>query len=268
MDKTDSKVIVVTSGKGGVGKTTATANIGAYLSKIGKRVVLIDTDIGLRNLDISLGLENNIVYDLVDVLKGVCDISRALIKDKRFEGLYFIPAAQMCDKDAVSEEQMEKLCLRLKNDFDFVIIDCPAGIEQGFKNAVAGAETAIVVTTPEISALRDADRVIGLLEESRIEEMYLLINRIMPDMIKKGDMLNIDDVIERLGINLIGIVPYDESVIAFANKGELIVNYTKSKAGQGYKNIAKRLCGQDVLLMDLDNGGFFKRLKRLFKAKR
>ncbi len=185
-----SQVIVITSGKGGVGKTTTTANLGVGLAQAGKKVVLIDTDIGLRNLDVVLGLENRIVYDLVDVVTGVCTPKQAAIKDKRYDGLFLIPAAQTKDKDAVSVEQMKELCEKLKKDYDFVIIDCPAGIEQGFKNAIAGADKALVVTTPEVSAVRDADRIIGLLEANEIEDHYLVINRIRPDMVKRGDMLS------------------------------------------------------------------------------
>lgn len=267
MSESNSKVIVITSGKGGVGKTTTTANLGVGLSKLGKKVVLIDTDIGLRNLDVVLGLENRIVYDLVDVVTGVCKPKQALIKDKRFDGLYLIPAAQTRDKDAVNVEQMKALCEELKKDYDYIIIDCPAGIEQGFKNAIAGADKAIVVTTPEVSAVRDADRIIGLLEANELEEHYLLINRIRPDMVKRGDMMNIDDIIEILSIDLIGIVPDDEEIIVSTNKGEPAVTDMKSKAGQGYRNITKRLIGENVPIMELENDGFFGKIKKLFSKK-
>ena len=267
MSESNSQVIVITSGKGGVGKTTTTANIGVGLSKLGKKVVLIDTDIGLRNLDVVLGLENRIVYDLVDVVTGVCKIKQALIKDKRFDGLFLIPAAQTKDKDAVSVEQMKELCSELKKDFDFILIDCPAGIEQGFKNAIAGADKAIVVTTPEVSAVRDADRIIGLLEANELEEHFLLINRIRPDMVKRGDMMNIDDIIDILSIDLIGIVPDDQEIIVSTNKGEPAVIDMKSKAGQGYRNITKRLNGENVPLMELDGGGIVDRIKKFFTKK-
>ena len=259
-----SQVIVITSGKGGVGKTTTTANLGVGLAKLGKKVVLIDTDIGLRNLDVVLGLENRIVYDLVDVVTGVCSPRQAAIKDKRFDGLFLIPAAQTKDKDAVSVEQMKELCDKLREEYDFIIIDCPAGIEQGFKNAIAGADKALIVTTPEVSAVRDADRIIGLLEANEIEEHYLIINRIRPDMVRRGDMMNIDDIIDILNIDLIGIIPDDQDIIVSTNKGEPAVVNMKSSAGQGYRNIAQRLVGNNVPLMDLDENTFFGKLKKLF----
>ncbi len=267
MAKTQSQVLVVTSGKGGVGKTTTTANLGVGLSLLGKKVVLVDTDIGLRNLDVVLGLENRIVYDLVDVVSGNCKVRQALIKDKRYDGLFLIPAAQTKDKDAVSVEQMKNLCDELRKEFDFIIIDCPAGIEQGFKNAIAGADKALVVTTPEVSAVRDADRIIGLLEANEISDHYLIINRIRPDMVKRGEMMNVDDVIDILNIELIGIIPDDENIIVSTNKGEPAVVNMKSKAGQGYRNITKRLNGENVPIMELDDDGFFSKVKRLFKKK-
>lgn len=215
-----SEVIVVTSGKGGVGKTTTTANVGAGLASLGQKVVLIDTDIGLRNLDVVMGLENRIVYNLVDVIEGNCRIKQALIKDKRYQGLYLMPSAQTRDKNAVSPEQMRKLVQALKDNFDFIILDCPAGIEQGFKNAIAGADRAIVVTTPEVSAIRDADRIIGLLEANDIRKMDLIVNRLRPDMIKRGDMMSVEDVTDILAIPLIGAIPDDESVVIATNQGE------------------------------------------------
>ncbi len=259
-----SQVIVITSGKGGVGKTTTTANIGVGLAKLGKKVVLIDTDIGLRNLDVVLGLENRIVYDLVDVINGECTPKQAAIKDKRFDGLFLIPAAQTKDKDAVSVEQMKELCEKLREEYDFIIIDCPAGIEQGFKNAIAGADKALIVTTPEVSAVRDADRIIGLLEAHEIEEHYLIINRIRPDMVKRGDMLNVDDIIDILNIDLIGIILDDQDIIVSTNKGEPAVVNMKSVAGQGYRNITQRLMGNNVPLMDLEEKSFFGKIKKLF----
>ena len=259
-----SQVIVITSGKGGVGKTTTTANLGVGLAKLGKKVVLIDTDIGLRNLDVVLGLENRIVYDLVDVVTGVCSPRQAAIKDKRFDGHFLIPAAQTKDKDAVSVEQMKELCDKLREEYDFIIIDCPAGIEQGFKNAIAGADKALIVTTPEVSAVRDADRIIGLLEANEIEEHYLIINRIRPDMVRRGDMMNIDDIIDILNIDLIGIIPDDQDIIVSTNKGEPAVVNMKSSAGQGYRNITQRLVGNNVPLMDLDENTFLGKLKKLF----
>jgi len=260
-----SEVIVVTSGKGGVGKTTSTANIGAALSMTGKKVCVIDADIGLRNLDVVLGLENRIVYDIVDVVEENCRLKQALIKDKRFEGLFLLPAAQTKDKNAVSEEQMVKLCNDLKEIYDYVIIDCPAGIEQGFKNAIAGADKAIVVTTPEISAVRDADRIIGLLEASELRNPKLIVNRIRIDMVKRGDMMNIDDIIDILAIDLIGVVPDDEEIVISTNKGEPAVRNKESMSGRAYINVASRILGEDVPFMELDvQDGFMTKIKKLF----
>lgn len=207
------EVIVITSGKGGVGKTTTTANLGAALAMQGKKVVLIDTDIGLRNLDVVMGLENRIVYDIVDVVEEKCKLRQALIKDKRFQELFLLPAAQTRDKSAVNEEQMRNLTNALKEEFDYIIIDCPAGIEQGFKNAIAGANRAIVVTTAEISAIRDADRIIGLLESSEIKNPELVINRIKPNMVRRGEMMDVNDIVDLLSIELVGVIPDDEYVV-------------------------------------------------------
>jgi septum site-determining protein MinD len=263
-----SEVIVVTSGKGGVGKTTTTANIGTGLALAGNKVVLIDTDIGLRNLDVVMGLENRIVYDLVDVVEGFCRVKQALIKDKRYEGLYLLPAAQTRDKSAVSPQQMVKLCEELKEEFDYIVIDCPAGIEQGFKNAIAGADRAIVVTTPEVSAVRDADRIIGLLEANELRNPKLLINRVRVDMVKRGDMMSIDDIIDILAIGLIGVVPDDEKIVVSTNKGEPAITDEKSLAGQAYRNITKRIMGTEVPLLDLETDtGFVIKLKKLFGLK-
>ncbi|NPV27200.1 MAG: septum site-determining protein MinD [Firmicutes bacterium] len=246
------EVIVITSGKGGVGKTTTTANIGTALASFGRKVVLVDTDIGLRNLDVVMGLENRIVYDLVDVTSGVCRLKQALIKDKRFDGLYLLPAAQTKEKTAVSPKQMEELCEELKKEFDYVIIDCPAGIEQGFKNAIAGAQRAIVVTTPEVSAVRDADRIIGLLEAAELREPKLIVNRIRPKMVKKGDMMDIDDMIDILAIDLLGVVPEDETIVVSTNRGEPAVLDPNSRAGEAYRNISRRIMGEEIPLMNLD----------------
>ncbi|ADQ46251.1 septum site-determining protein MinD [Caldicellulosiruptor kronotskyensis 2002] len=259
------EVYVITSGKGGVGKTTTTANVGTYLSVLGKRVLLIDADIGLRNLDVVMGLENRIVFDIVDVVEGRCKPKQALIKDKRFDGLYLLPAAQSKDKTAVSPEQMKALCEQLKDDFDFILIDCPAGIEQGFKNAIAGAQKAIVVTTPEVSAVRDADRIIGLLEAYELHNPKLIINRIRFDMVKRGDMMDIDDILEILSIELLGIIPDDEKIIISTNKGEPVVMDEKSRAGQEYRNIARRILGENIpIVNEEENLGFLSRLKKLF----
>lgn len=261
------EVIVITSGKGGVGKTTTTANIGTGLALKNKSVVLIDADIGLRNLDVVMGLENRIVYDIVDVVEGRCRTKQALIKDKRYNGLYIIPAAQTRDKNAVSPEQMKKLTAELKKEFDYVLIDCPAGIEQGFKNAVAGADKAIVVTTPEVSAVRDADRIIGLLEANEIKEPQLIVNRIRPQMIKKGDMMTVDDIIDILAIGLLGIVPDDENIIISTNRGEPAVADAKSRAGQAYRNVTERIMGEKVPIMEIEEPGFMAKVKKLFGGK-
>lgn len=264
------EAIVITSGKGGVGKTTTSANVGTALALAGKRVCLVDTDIGLRNLDVVMGLENRIIYDLVDVVEGRCKIHQALVKDKRFEDhLYLLPAAQTSDKTAVSPEQMKKLVTELKQDYDYIIIDCPAGIEQGYKNAVAGADRAIVVTTPEISAVRDADRIIGLLEQEEIDPPKLIINRIRNHMVKNGDMLDVDEIVTHLSIDLIGIVADDDAVIKASNSGEPIAMDPNSKASLAYRNIARRILGESVPLqsLDEDNKGVFAKIKKFFGVK-
>ena len=245
------EVIVITSGKGGVGKTTSSANIGTGLAKLNKKVVLIDTDIGLRNLDVVLGLENRIVYNLVDVIEGNCKIKQALIRDKRYENLFLLPAAQTKDKTSVTPEQMKKLTDELKQDYDYIILDCPAGIEQGFKNAIAGADRALVVTTPEVSAVRDADRIIGLLEANEIKKTHLIVNRLRPEMVKRGDMMSADDVIDILAIELIGQVPDDENIVIATNNGEPLVG-DNSLAGQAYMNICRRITGEQVPFLDLE----------------
>lgn len=259
------EVIVITSGKGGVGKTTTTANLGCALAKTGKSVVLLDADIGLRNLDVVMGLENRIVYDFVDVIDGKCRLRQALIKDKRFENLYLLAASQTKDKSDVNVEQMKKLCRELSENYDFVLVDCPAGIEQGFRNAVAGADRAIVVATPEVSAVRDADRIIGKLEAYEMKKIQLLVNKVRMGMIKKGNMLGVDDVIEVLAIELLGVVPDDEKIIITTNKGEPASIEVKSSAGQAYRNTAQRILGEEVPLMDLNNDGSLKyKLKKIF----
>ena len=258
------EVIVVTSGKGGVGKTTTTANVGTGLAMLGKKVVLIDTDIGLRNLDVVMGLENRIVYNLVDVIEGNCRIKQALIKDKRYPNLYLLPSAQTRDKDAVTPDQMKMLAEQLKEEFDYILLDCPAGIEQGFKNAIAGADRALVVTTPEVSAIRDADRIIGLLEANEMKQTHIIVNRLRRDMVKSGDMMSSDDVVEILAVDLIGVVPDDESIVVATNQGEPLVG-SDSLAGKAYMNICKRILGEEVPLLDLESKGFFKKLGDIFR---
>lgn len=259
------EAIVITSGKGGVGKTTTTANIGAALALEGKKVCVIDADIGLRNLDIVLGLENRIVYDIVDVVTGVCRAKQALIKDKRFDNLCLLPAAQTKDKNSVNPAQMKELIDDLKKTFDFVIVDCPAGIEQGFKNAISGADRAIVVTTPEVSAVRDADRIIGLLEAAEVHDPRLIVNRLRVDMVKRGEMMTVEDIEDILAIDLIGVVPDDEEVVMSTNRGEPAVCKDNSISGTAFRNIAKRIIGEDVPFLQFDvQENFFEKLKRAF----
>ena len=258
------EVIVITSGKGGVGKTTTTANIGIGLAQAGKSVVVIDTDLGLRNLDVVMGLENRIVYNLVDVLEGKCRMKQALIRDQRYPELCLLPSAQTKDKSAVSPEQMRKLVAELRADFDYILLDCPAGIEQGFQNAIAGADRAIVVTTPEVSAIRDADRIIGLLETNGIRRNDLIINRLRIDMVKRGDMMSVEDVIDILAIDLIGVVPDDESIVVATNEGEPLVG-NDTQAGKAFENICHRVIGEEVPFMEFDTDGIFKKIINLFK---
>ena len=246
-----SEVIVVTSGKGGVGKTTTTANLGTGLAAVGKKVVLIDTDIGLRNLDVVMGLENRIVYNLVDVVEGKCRIKQALIRDKRYPGLYLMPSAQTRDKSAVNPSQMVRMVDTLREQFDDIILDCPAGIEQGFQNAIAGADRALVITTPEVSSIRDADRIIGLLEANEIEKIDLVINKLKIAMVKRGDMMSVADVSDILAIPLIGIVPDDENVVIAANQGEPLVG-NATLAGRAYKNLCFRVLGQEVPFLNFE----------------
>ena len=260
-----SEVIVVTSGKGGVGKTTTSANVGTGLAMLGEKVVLIDTDIGLRNLDVVMGLENRIVYNLVDVVEGNCRMKQALIKDKRYPNLFLLPSAQTKDKSAVTPGQMQKLVDDLREEFDYILLDCPAGIEQGFKNAITGADRAIVVTTPEVSAIRDADRIVGLLEAEDINKIDLVINRIRMDMVRRGDMMSIEDVTDILGIPIIGAIPDDEEIVISTNQGEPLVGMNPY-AGQAYLNICRRVLGQEVPLMDLERRrGLFTKVAGLLK---
>ena len=258
------EVIVITSGKGGVGKTTTSANIGTGLAQLRKKVVLVDTDIGLRNLDVVMGLENRIVYNLVDVVEGSCRYRQALIKDKNTPNLYLLPSAQTKDKSAVTPEQMRKLVEELKEEFDYVILDCPAGIEQGFQNAIAAADRALVVTTPEVSSIRDADRIIGLLEANSIHKIDLIVNRIRMDMVKRGEMMSIDDVVEILAVDLIGAIPDDENIVISTNQGQPLAG-DDSLAGKAYMNICTRVLGEKVEFLDLSDTGFLKKLSRLFK---
>jgi septum site-determining protein MinD len=259
------KVVTITSGKGGVGKTTAIANIGVALARQGKRVVTIDADIGLRNLDVVMGLENRIVYDLVDVVEGRCRLRQALIRDKRLETLYLLPSAQTRDKTAVNPSDMVRVCELLRPHFEYMLIDSPAGIEQGYRNAVAPADLVIIVTNPEVSAVRDADRVIGLIEAEGKGSPRLIINRLNPDMVRRGDMLDTADVVGILAIDLIGIVPEDMAILVSTNRGQPVAMDGRSPAAQAFQNIARRLMGHDVPFMPLQpSGGVLHRLRRAF----
>jgi len=261
-----ARIITVTSGKGGVGKTTATANLSVALAARGNRVVAIDADIGLRNLDVVMGLENRIVYDLVDVVEGRCRLRQAMVRDKRLPDLHLLPAAQTRDKTAVQPEQMVEVCEELRQEVDFILIDSPAGIEQGFRNAIAPADAAIVVTTPEVSAVRDADRIIGLIEAAEKDSTRLLVNRIRPDMIRREDMLSIDDVLDVLAIDLLGIVPEDEQIIIATNRGRPLALENSSRAGEAFNNIARRLLGEEVPLMSMEKEGLFSLIRRFFRS--
>ena len=258
-----NRVIVVTSGKGGVGKTTTTANLGMALAKRGRKVVLVDADFGLRNLDLLLGLENRVVYTTVDVLAGQCRLEQALVKDKRHPNLMLLPAAQNRTKDAVKPDQMKQVIAALSKVFNYVLVDCPAGIEMGFQNAIAAAKEALIVTTPEIAAVRDADRVIGLLEANNIKQVRLIVNRLRPGLIQANDMMTVEDVQEILAVPLIGIVPDDERVIVSTNKGEpLVISEPSSMAGLAFDNIVRRLEGETVEFLDFtpDTDGLLARV--------
>lgn len=263
------KVLVITSGKGGVGKTTTTANLGTALAMLDKKVVLVDTDIGLRNLDVVMGLENRIVFDIVDVVNEICRLKQALIKDKRFESMFLLPAAQTKDKTAVTPHQMRNLTNELRQEYDYILVDCPAGIEQGFKNAIAGADAAIVVATPEVSSVRDADRIVGLLEAAGLKDTQLIINRIRPKMVKKGDMMDIDDIIDILSIELLGVVPEDEAIVVSTNRGEPAVMGNNSLAGEAYRRISRRIVGEKVPMYSLeDNENIMTRFIKMLKLAR
>ena len=267
------EIITITSGKGGVGKSTTTANIATALAKNGKKVVAIDFDIGLRNLDMILGLENRIVYDVVDVMEGNCNLAQAIIKDKRVNNLHFIPASQTKDKDILEKSKVKKLLEDLKKEFDYILVDSPAGIESGFEHSIFLADRAIIVTTPEISAVRDADRVIGIIDAKSQKaingeevEKHIIVNRLKPDLVEKGDMLSVEDVLHILSLPLIGVVPDTEEIVSSTNLGEPIVHNEKSLAGEAFRRIAKRIDGEKVPLLDLKvNNGFFSKLKGLFK---
>ena len=258
-----SEVIVITSGKGGVGKTTTTANLGVGLAIRGKKVVLIDTDTGLRNLDLLLGLERRIVYTLVDVIQKRATYEQALVRHKKYTNLFLLPTSQVADKTAINPEQMAELIAQMRNDFDYILIDCPAGIEQGFQTAIIGADWAIVVTMPEISAVRDADKIIGRLQAEH-KEIKLIVNRIRPQMVKDGTMLDMTSIDDILSIECIGQVPDDEKVVDSANRGVPVVEWDNSQAGQAYRNIVGRMCGEKIPFMEFPTEGFFTRLRHVF----
>jgi septum site-determining protein MinD len=255
------EVIVITSGKGGVGKTTTTASLGAALALRGQRVLVIDADIGLRNLDVILGLENRIVFNIVDVAKKICKPAQAIIKSKKSNNLYLLPASQTDDKDVIDEAEVRYVLEQFRREFHYILVDSPAGIEQGFRNACAGAESAIVVTTPEVSAIRDADRVVGLLSSKGIEAR-LIINRIDFEMVRKGDMLSVRDVQDILGVEILGVIERDEDIIKAANVGEPVVYNQKSKAGQAFTRIAARVCGEQIPVPTFDGGSLWSRITR------
>jgi septum site-determining protein MinD len=262
------KVVTVTSGKGGVGKTTATANLGISLASLGKKVVVIDADIGLRNLDVIMGLENRIVYDLVDIVEGRAKLRQAMIKHKKFEDLFLIPAAQTRDKMSVSPKDMVELTDKLREDHDFVLIDSPAGIERGFRNAIEPADEVLIVTNPEVSAVRDADRIIGLIEAADKGPGKLIINRLKTEMVKKGEMLSADDVFDILSLEIVGIIPEDEFVLSASNSGVPVSLNESSRAGMAFANVARRITGEDVPFMNLeDNPGLLKRLVRFLEGR-
>ena len=264
-----SRVIVITSGKGGVGKTTITSNLGTAIAQLGKKVCLIDADFGLRNLDLLLGLEQRVIYTIIDALNGECTLEKAIVKDKRTSGLHLLPAAQNRTKDAVTPEQMKDVIEQLRPDFDYILVDCPAGIEMGFRNAISAAQEALVVTTPEVAAVRDADRVVGLLENEDMKSISLIVNRLRPEMVKMDEMISVEDIMDLLVIPLVGIIPDDKRIITSSNKGEpIVLNPEGALPAISMQNIARRLEGQDVPFLDLmaAQDTLFTRIRRFFKV--
>jgi septum site-determining protein MinD len=263
------RVIVITSGKGGVGKTTITSNLGTAIAQLGKKVCLIDADFGLRNLDLLLGLEQRVVYTIIDALSGECTLEKAIVRDKRTEGLHLLPAAQNRTKEAITPEQMKEVIEQLKPNFDYIIVDCPAGIEMGFRNAIVAAEEALIVTTPEVAAVRDADRVVGLLESENMKSIRLIVNRLRPEMVEMDEMISVEDILDLLVVPLIGIVPDDKRIITSSNRGEpLVLSKELSLPGMAIKNIARRLEGADIPFLDLmaSQDTLFTRIKKFFGA--
>ena len=252
-EKATCKVITVTSGKGGVGKTTVTANLASAMAMSGKKVCAIDCDIGLRNLDIVMGLENRIVYDIVDIVEGRARLKQAMIKDKRHPTLHLIPAAQTRDKSAVTPKDMVMVCDQLREEMDFIFLDCPAGIENGFKNAIAPSDQVLIVVNPEVSSVRDADRIIGLIEAEEKGPGYLIINRMKHEMVERGEMLSQADILDILAVELLGIIPEDENIVVSSNRGNPIAmeEDNGSFSRQAFHHITRRLCGEEVPFLDL-----------------
>lgn len=262
-------VITVTSGKGGVGKTTTATNVAVALALQGKRVITVDADIGLRNLDLVMGLENRILHDLVDVVEGRCQLQQALVRDTRVDSLYLLAAAQTRDKADVGIQQMVAVCKSLSHMADYVIIDSPAGIERGFRNAVAPADKVLVVTNPEVSAVRDADRIIGLIEAEEKGPGQLILNRVKPAMVGRGDMLSVDDVLDILAVELLGVIPEDERILVASNQGLPLVMHgvNGASAGEAFRNVARRLEGEDVPFVELvQKQTFMSRLRALMNG--
>lgn len=263
-----SEVIVVTSGKGGVGKTTTTANLGVGLALRGKRVALVDTDTGLRNLDLLLGLERRIIYTLVDVVHKRVKYQQALVRHKKYDNLFLLPTSQVADKDAIQPEQMLEIIQEMRKEFDYILVDCPAGIERGYQTAVIGADWAIVVTMPEIAAVRDADKIIGKLQAEN-KGIQLVVNRIRPQMVREGTMLDMNSIDDVLSVPCIGQVPDDEKVVDSANRGTPVVEWTNSEAGQAYRNIVGRILGEKIPFMSFEKSkGLFSRLRDALLGKR
>lgn len=265
-----AKIIVVTSGKGGVGKTTSSAAIGTGLALAGKKTVIVDFDIGLRNLDLIMGCERRVVYDFVNVINGEANLKQTLIKDKRVDNLFILPASQTRDKDALTKEGVERVLNELSADFDFIICDSPAGIESGAMMALYFADEAVVVTNPEVSSVRDSDRILGMLSsKSRRAEQgqdgikeHLLLTRYNPERVLKGEMLSVDDVKEILAIELVGVIPESQAVLNASNSGQPVILDQESDAGQAYLDTVQRLLGETVpfRFLTVEKKGFIKRL--------
>ncbi len=258
------EVIVITSGKGGVGKTTTTANLGTALALMGKRVVLLDADVGLRNLDVALGMENKVCYDLVDVIEKKCRLREALLTDKTQENLFFLAASQTRTASDITPEKMQLLIRELEEQFDYILIDCPAGAGRGFHNAISAAHRAIIVTVPEHTAVRDADKIIDKLEEAGIQKRSLIINRMRPELAALDAILDVDEIVDWLGAELLGVIPEDVSVLISGAKGISVVTLLRSEAGQAFSNTAKRLLGENVPLLPMKKKrkGIFKRARK------